>query len=52
MPAFEHLSVLVSIVVGMAVSQLLCGLGQLMRRQLQSGSGLHPGQRRHPAGAG
>lgn len=33
MPAFEHLSVLVSIVVGMAVSQLLFGLGQLMRRR-------------------
>ncbi len=33
MPAFEHLSVLVSIVVGMSVSQLLYGLGQLVRRR-------------------
>ena len=33
MPAFEHLSVLVSIVVGMAVSQVLFGLGQLVRRR-------------------
>lgn len=32
MPAFEHLSVLVSIVVGVSVSQLLFGLGQLVRR--------------------
>ena len=33
MPAFEHLSVLVSIVVGMSVSQVLFGLGQLVRRR-------------------
>jgi len=33
MPAFEHLSVLVSIVVGVAVSQVLFGLGQLVRRR-------------------
>lgn len=33
MPAFQHLSVLVSIVVGMAVSQLLFGLGQMVRRR-------------------
>jgi hypothetical protein len=32
-PAFEHLSVLVSIVVGMSVSQVLFGLGQLVRRR-------------------
>jgi hypothetical protein len=31
--AFGHLSVLVSIVVGMSVSQLLFGLGQLVRRR-------------------
>ncbi len=33
MPAFQHLSVLVSIVVGMSMSQLLFGLGQLLRRR-------------------
>ncbi len=33
MQAFQHLSVLVSIVVGMAVSQLIFGLGQLVRRR-------------------
>ena len=33
MPAFEHLSVLVSIVVGVSVSQVLFGLGQLVRRR-------------------
>ena len=33
MPAFQHLSVLVSIVVGLSVSQLLFGLGQLLRRR-------------------
>ena len=33
MPAFQHLSVLVSIVVGMSVSQVLFGLGQLLRRR-------------------
>ncbi len=33
MPAFEHLSVLVSIVVGMSVSQVLFGVGQLVRRR-------------------
>ena len=33
MPAFEHLSVLVSIVVGMSVSQVLFGLGQMVRRR-------------------
>ena len=33
MPAFEHLSVLVSIVVGLSVSQVLFGLGQLIRRR-------------------
>jgi hypothetical protein len=32
-PAFEHLSVLVSIVVGLSVSQVLFGLGQLVRRR-------------------
>jgi hypothetical protein len=32
-PAFQHLSVLVSIVVGMSVSQVLFGLGQLLRRR-------------------
>jgi hypothetical protein len=32
-PAFDHLSVLVSIVVGMSVSQVLFGLGQLVRRR-------------------
>ena len=31
MPAFEHLSVLASIIVGLAVSQVLFGLGQLVR---------------------
>jgi hypothetical protein len=31
--AFQHVSVLVSIVVGMSVSQVLFGLGQLMRRR-------------------
>ena len=33
MPAFEHLSVLVSIVVGMSMSQVLFGFGQLVRRR-------------------
>ena len=33
MPAFQHLSVLVSIVVGMSLSQVLFGLGQLVRRR-------------------
>jgi hypothetical protein len=33
MPAFEHLSVLASIIVGLAVSQVLFGLGQLVRRR-------------------
>src|SRR6476620_5264616 len=33
MPTFEHLSVLVSIVVGLSVSQVLFGLGQLVRRR-------------------
>jgi hypothetical protein len=33
MPAFEHLSVLVSIVVGVSVSQVLFTLGQLVRRR-------------------
>jgi len=33
MIAFEHLSVLVSIVVGLSVSQVLFGLGQLLRRR-------------------
>ena len=33
MPAYEHLSVLISIVVGMSVSQVLFGLGQLVRRR-------------------
>jgi hypothetical protein len=32
-PAYEHLSVLVSIVVGMSVSQVVFGLGQLVRRR-------------------
>jgi hypothetical protein len=32
-PAFQHLSVLVSIVVGMSMSQVLFGLGQLLRRR-------------------
>jgi hypothetical protein len=32
-PAFQHLSVLVSIVVGMSMSQVLYGLGQLVRRR-------------------
>jgi hypothetical protein len=32
-PAFEHLSVLVSIVVGVSMSQVLFGLGQLVRRR-------------------
>ena len=32
MPAYEHLSVLISIVVGLSVSQVLFGLGQLVRR--------------------
>jgi hypothetical protein len=31
--AFGHLSVLVSIVVGLSISQMLFGLGQLMRRR-------------------
>lgn len=33
MSAYEHLSVLVSIVVGMSVSQVLFGLGQMVRRR-------------------
>ena len=33
MPAFENLNILVSIVVGMSVSQVLFGLGQLVRRR-------------------
>ena len=33
MPAFEHLSVLASIIVGLSVSQVLFGLGQLVRRR-------------------
>ncbi len=33
MPAFQHLSVLVSIVVGMSMSQVIFGLGQLVRRR-------------------
>ncbi len=33
MPAFEHLSVLVSIVVGLSVSQVLFGFGQMLRRR-------------------
>jgi hypothetical protein len=33
MPAFDHLSVLVSIVVGMSVTQVLFGLGQMVRRR-------------------
>ena len=33
MPAFDHLSVLVSIVVGVSVSQVLFTLGQLVRRR-------------------
>jgi hypothetical protein len=33
MLAFGHLSVLVSIVVGLSISQILFGLGQLMRRR-------------------
>jgi len=33
LPTFEHLSVLISIVVGVSVSQLLFGLGQLVRRR-------------------
>lgn len=33
MPAFDHLSVLVSIVVGMSVSQVLFGVGQLVRKR-------------------
>jgi hypothetical protein len=32
-PAFEYLTVLISIVVGMSVSQVLFGLGQLVRRR-------------------
>jgi hypothetical protein len=33
MPVFEHLSVLASIIVGLSVSQVLFGLGQLVRRR-------------------